>query len=499
MTNLLAIYESMAEEKPDDLALIYRRAPYAGETRTWAQLVERSYVLYRALVAASFPERGLCAMVLSDNPDILPLLMAVWRLHGAAVLVDRQWGDRLRESVFSHSQPDALVSLEPELTVTRMRQPERSAERRRQLENGALLSYTSGSTGDPKAIVMTHDRLSTTMYAAAAAVVRPRGSAPKRVGCSMRLSGSGALNLHYTWALCTGATVVVMPQLELATARNYWGEVEDDEVDQMFMVPPLIDLLNHAAAPRPGRRRPPICIAGSSPLSTKTQDRFHRKFGVGLLNAFGLTETMCAAFFGEYDEAGFGRHCIGQPSLLKARLRSLDGGVFDGPGDGELELCGPTLFSGYFGNDAATKAAFRGSWFRTGDLIRRDDAGRLTTVGRIKDVVMKGSFAVYLTEIEEAANALEGVFESAAVPIQLPDGNEDFGLLVRLHPGSVMRGEEIGARLKGMLGQLRTPRRVIEVADPLPRTGQEKLSRVALLKLWHDVSGHMAMDMASHL
>jgi long-chain acyl-CoA synthetase len=499
MTNLIAIYESMAAERPDEFALIYRREPYAGVTRTWAQLVERSEILHKKLVAASFPEGGLCAAVLTDNPDMLPLLMAIWRLRGVAVLVDSQWGDRLRESIFSHSQPNAFVSLEPELTVTLISQPTRSADRARQLEDGALLSYTSGSTGDPKAIVMTHGRLSTTMYAAAAAVVRHRGAAPRRLGCSMRLSGSGALNLHYTWALCTGAAVVVMPQLELTTARNYWREIEEDEVDQMFMVPPLIDLLNHAAAARPGLRTPPICITGSSPLSTKTQDRFHRKFGVGLLNAFGLTETMCAAFFGEYDENRLGRHCIGQPALLKARLRNLAGDVFDEAGDGELELSGPTLFGGYFGNDSATKAAFRGSWFRTGDLLRRDEAGRMTTVGRIKDVVMKGSFAVYLNEIEEAANALDGVFESAAVPLQLPDGNEDFGLLVRFHPGATLRADEIGATLKQMLGQLRTPRRVIEIAEPLPRTGQEKLSRVALLKLWQHLSGNAAMDMASHL
>jgi long-chain acyl-CoA synthetase len=499
MMNLLAIYESMAEEKPDEFALIYRREPHVGVTRTWGQLRERSEILHRKLIAAHFPEGGLCAVVLTDNPDMLPLLMAIWRLRGVAVLADKQWGDRLRESVFSHSQPNAFVSLEPELSVALMRQPERSADRRRQLEDGALLSYTSGSTGDPKAIVMTHGRLSTTMYAAAAAVVRHRGSAPARVGCSMRLSGSGALNLHYTWALCSGAAVVVMPQLELATARNYWREVEEYEVDQMFMVPPLIDLLNLGAAPPRRLRTPPICITGSSPLSTRTQDRFHRKFGVGLLNAFGLTETMCASFFGEYDEHGMGRHCIGQPALIKARLRDLEGNVFDGPGDGELELAGPTLFSGYFGNDAATREAFRGSWFRTGDLIRRDDAGRLTTVGRLKDVVMKGSFAVYLNEIEEAANALDGVFESAAVPIQLPDGSEDFGLLVRLHPGAAVRPDEIGATLKQMLGQLRTPRRVIEIGEPLPRTGQEKLSRVALRKLWHEVSGQTAMDLATQI
>jgi acyl-CoA synthetase (AMP-forming)/AMP-acid ligase II len=499
MTSLLAIYESLAEERPDDPALIYQREPHVGVVRTWAQLRERSDALHRRLAAAGLPEESLCAVVLADHPDLIPLLMAVWRLRGVALLVDPEWGAGLRDSILGHSRPGAVVTLHPELGVTLTGRGPAEPALRRQLADGALLSYTSGSTGDPKAIVMTHGRLATTLYAAAAAVVRLRGAAPTRIACSMRLSGSGVLNLHYTWALCAEAAVVVMPQLDLSTARDYWRDVERHGVEQMFLVPPLIDLLNHVAAPPSGTRPPPICITGSSPLSPRTQERFQRRFGIGLLNAFGLTETMCASFFGEYDEEGMGRNSIGQPALLKARLRDRSGQIVQGPGEGELELAGPTLFGGYFGNPAATEAAFRGSWFRTGDLLRRDARGRYWTVGRLKDVVMKGSFAIYLNEIEEAAAAVDGVLEAAAVPLQLADGTEDFGLLVRFHPGSAVPPDAtaVAAELRDRLGPLRTPRRVIETTEPLPRTGQEKLARGPTRALWHALSGHAALDLAN--
>jgi long-chain acyl-CoA synthetase len=496
MSGLYALYARLAGERPHDPAVIFQREPHVGTTWTWSRLIERSEALARRLSAGGFHDGGLCGLVLADHPDTLPLVLAVWRLGGAALLVDRAWGERLRGSILAHSEPDVVAAPGGELSVIAMGGARPRAWRRDLGADAALLSYTSGSTGDPKAIVMTHGRLAATMFAAAAAVVRHRGAAPARVACSMRLSGSGVLNLHYVWAACAGAAVVVLPELDLASARAYWDRVEDNEIDQTFLVPPLIDLVNHLSGPRPGRRAAPICLTGSAPLSLRTQDRFHRRFGVGLLNAYGLTETMCACFFGEYDETGLGRNTIGLPALLRARLRDQAGQVVEGPGEGELELSGPTLFDAYYRNPAATAAAFVGSWFRTGDLARRDERGRYWIVGRLKDMVKKGAYAVYLNEVEEAAVDIPGVREAAAVPLLLPDGGEDIGLLVRLLPAAAIEAAALTSELRDRLGAQRAPRRVIETADPLPRTGQEKLDRQRILEVWRTLSGHGPLDLA---
>ena len=134
-------------------------------------------------------------------------------------------------------------------------------------------------------------------------------------------------------------------------------------------------------------RKVPTCISGSAPLSQRTQQEFQRRFGLGLLNAYGLTESMCPSFFGEYDERGMGRNTFGTPALLKAQLRDRNGTVVEGAGEGELELSGPAVFDGYYRNAHATEAAFRGCWLRTGDLFRRDEQGRYWIVGRLKNVV----------------------------------------------------------------------------------------------------------------
>lgn len=487
MMNLLDIYTALARERPEEPALIFEREPYMGMRLSWAQLAARGEELSLRLAAAGIKRHSLCAVELADHPDTLPLLLGIWRLGGTALLVDPKWGVSVRRSVYSHSRPNASVTLEPELTVSLLNDPSSKDEHADLPEGAALLAYTSGSTGDPKGIVVPHDRLVTAIYAAAAAIVRHRGVAPKRIACSMRLSGYGVLIIHYMWAACAGAAVVVLPELNLRTAPGYWQTVADHDIDQIFLVPPLVELLNQVGAPAQGMRKVPTCLCGSAPLSQRTQQEFQRRFGLGLLNAYGLTESMCPSFFGEYDELGMGRNTFGTPALLRAQLRDGNGCVVEGVGEGELELSGPAVFDGYYRNARATEAAFCGCWLRTGDLFRRDEQGRYWIVGRLKNVVMKGGHSVYLDEVESAAVEIDGIQEVAGVAWHLPAGGEDIGLLVRFVPDSGLTCEVVAAELRQRLGAHRSPRRVIQITQALPRTGSEKLDRRGVTEMWRSL------------
>ena len=244
MMNLLDIYTALARERPDEPAIIFEREPYAGIRLSWAQLSARGEELSLRLAAAGISRQSLCAVELADHPDTLPLLLGIWRLAGTALLVDPKWGVSVRRSVYSHSRPDASITVDPEFTVSLPTDSSSKDEHSDLPDGAALLAYTSGSTGDPKAIVIPHDRLVTAIYAAAAAIVRHRGVAPKYIACSMRLSGYGVLILHYMWAACAGATVVVLPELNLQTAPGYWQTIADHDIEQIFLVPPMIELLN---------------------------------------------------------------------------------------------------------------------------------------------------------------------------------------------------------------------------------------------------------------
>lgn len=476
-------YRSLAEERPEEPALIFERAPFVGIRRTWADLMQRSDEL-----ASTWRRRGVhagarLAVTLADHPDTLSVLLAAWQLDCVCVLLDGSWGKRRLDGIARHSGATHAVeltdgaSLNPLTTVSDPSLEGLPADT-------AMLAYTSGSTGDPKGIPLTHPRIALTLQAATAAATQLRGRQARRVACSMRLSASGVLNLHYTWAAFSDAAVVVLPELSMLGARTYWHDVERCDIDQTFLVPALIELLTLAAPPRAAARPGLLCMAGSAPLSPRTHERFQSRFSVPLHNLYGLSETVCASFFGDAVTGRPSSTSIGQPWLLQARLMAAGGAVVEGEGEGELELSGPTVFDGYYRNQAATRAAFDGRWFRTGDTARRDARGNYSIVGRLKDAVMKGGFSVYLNEVEEAALALPGVLEAAAVPVAFPNGGEDLGLIVRPASGQALDDAQLLAAIREDLGHQRAPHRVFQYADRLPRAAQEKLDRKAIAQLW---------------
>jgi long-chain acyl-CoA synthetase len=463
LKQLLKCHEDLAATRPADPAIMYQREPHAGVTLTWSDLCERAEEIRETLLKSGARGGRLCALVLNDHPDLIPTLLALWRLDCPPVLLDPQWGARLTRSVLTHSTPAFLVTLDPPVTATSLSRDSPSDVP----PDAAFIGYTAGSTGDPKAIVFTHERLHAGTLGNVSASVRLRGSRPGRLARSMRMSGSGVINLHHTWGAVLGSCVVVLPELSVSTAREYWSRVESHDIDQTFLVPQLIELVNRFAADRDTTRRGPLCFTGSAPLSPRTQERFQRRFGLPLLNAYGLSETSSAAFFGHLGTDGLATNSIGVPERVTARLRDPGGRIVEGEGEGEIELAGDQVFAGYYRNPAATAQALADGWLRTGDIARRDREGLYYLVGRSKDVVMKGSYAIYLTEVEEAALAHPDILEAAAVPLRLADSTDD-----------------ILSWLRDALGVQRAPCRVVLTAEPLPRGGQDKLDRPGIRARW---------------
>ncbi len=483
--NLYDVYKDAAIARGAQPAITYAREPHAGTVLSWQDLVTRAEELADLLAAEGVSAQTRCAIEIVDHPDTLPLFLAVWAREAVAVVVDPMWGEGIRRSVLQHSGAEILVRLPDGFAAERLTAPGAAQRTHPPLPpNTAALAYTSGSTGQPKGIALRHDRILAGSFAGAAALVNYRGDTPRRFGSTMRLSGFGVLILHYLWHACIGCEVVVLPEVSVATAHDYWNQLATHGIDQTVLVPALFELVLRASRALDGHRAP-LFINSSGPLTKNTYTQFTEKFECTILNCWGLTEASFACTLGDLDVPGTSSQSIGRPFLLKLQLRDARGEVVSGLDEGELEMYGPTLSDGYYDNPDANRDLFRpGGWMRSGDVARRDASGKLWITGRLKDVVMKGGQSVYLTDVDDACMALDGVDEAVAVRLDLPGGMEDIGVLLRAASGVDLDATDVRRQLEEALGRQRAPRRVIVVDEPLPRIGQNKPDRRTAREVW---------------
>jgi len=201
-----------------------------------------------------------------------------------------------------------------------------------------------------------------------------------------------------------------------------------------------------------------LVISGSAPLLAETHRDFTQRTGLKILERYGMTETGMSTS-NPYD----GDRVPGTVgyALPKVRVRVADSkGRRVAAGDvGVLEVKGPNVFKGYWRNPKKTREEFRkDGYFITGDLATKDADGRVTIVGRAKDLIITGGFNVYPKEIESELNELPGVDESAVVGVPHPDFGESIVAVITALPGKKPPGEaEILKVLAKRLAKFKLP------------------------------------------
>jgi malonyl-CoA/methylmalonyl-CoA synthetase len=164
---------------------------------------------------------------------------------------------------------------------------------------------------------------------------------------------------------------------------------------------------------------------------------------------------------------------------VEVRIRA-EGGELVSDGPGVLEVRGPNVFSGYWRMPEKTAQEIRtDGFFITGDVATQELDGRVTLVGRAKDLIIAGGLNIYPKEIEEAIDALPGVDESAVIGVPHPDMGEGVVAVLVPHKGASVTEEAVRVALEGQLARFKQPRRVI-VVDALPRNAMGKVQKAAL-------------------
>jgi fatty-acyl-CoA synthase len=373
--------------------------------------------------------------------------------------------------------------------------PEAAVER----DDPCWFFFTSGTTGRPKAAVLTHgqmgfvitnhlcDLMPATTQRDASLVVAPLSH------------GAG---IHQLAQVARGAKTVLLGG-DKFDAGEAWQLVEQWRVSNMFTVPTILKMLaEHPAADRYDHSSLRYVIYAGAPMYREDQKRALHKLGKVLVQYFGLGEvtgniTVLPADLHEPNDGpdvkigtcGYARTGM-QISIQDEEGRELPAGE-----TGEICVCGPAIFAGYYDNPDANAKAFRDGWFRTGDLGHMDAEGFLYITGRASDMYISGGSNVYPRETEEKVLTHPAVAEAAIVGVPDPMWAEVGIAVCVLRPGAVLDEQELLAWLAPKVARYKLPRRVF-FWDELPRSGYGKITK-KLIRAELDARGCLPSENSS--
>lgn len=348
----------------------------------------------------------------------------------------------------------------------------------------AALVYTTGTTGQPKGVMLSHRSL---LFVAAVSS-RLRGLAPGDLAWGvLPFSHVYGLTSVLLGTLYAGACLRLAPRFApeemLAALRGDGGAALTIVQGVPAMYARLLALAGAQAAPMGARLR--FAYAGGSPLDPALKARVEDLLGVALHNGYGLTEAAPTVSQTRLD-APRADTSVGLPIPgVEVRLvdrQGVDLAPDDVDGAGELWVRGPNLMRGYYHEPALTAAALRpDGWLNTGDMARRGADGALFIVGRTKELIIRSGFNVFPLEVETALNAHPGVSQSAVVGRAAADGNEEVVAFVQAAPGHAPTPDELGAWAGGRLAPYKRPARIVLV-EALPAAPSGKVLKHVLAR-----------------
>jgi malonyl-CoA/methylmalonyl-CoA synthetase len=330
-----------------------------------------------------------------------------------------------------------------------------------------LLVFTSGTTGTPKGVPLTHANL----LASSASVEHAwRWTPEDRLVLSLPLFHVHGLGVGLHGTLLAGASAVLLPRFDVDTVLDAAAATA---ATLLFGVPTMwVRLAASARAGELGRLR--LCVSGSAPLDPATVAALAERTGSPVLERYGMTETgmlVSNPYAGERRPGSVGLALPG----VEVRLEPRDGDDEAEPAS-EILVRGPNVFGGYLDG---TVPAFTGEgWFPTGDLGRADDDGYLRIVGRAKDLIISGGFNVHPREVEDVLRAHPAVTDVAVVGRPDPEWGER--VVAHIVAADPIAEAALLAWTHERLAPYKRPRQVVFV-DELPRNAMGKVVRSALL------------------
>jgi len=453
-------------------------------------------------LAAWLAKRGLGAgdhvgVIAANEPALVAMMFAVWGIGAVAVPISVRSTPPEATHLVSHARLKAVLcdsarvdlaraaataaaipayACEPDLPlrprVVRRAPVQRShAPRPPRPEALAVLAYTSGTTGKPKGVMVTHANLLWATLACATA----RGDRPDGVGaCLSPLTHTPVLVSHLLCRVLLGAGAVLLEKFDVGAvlaATECFGITDLPLIAGM-----VFDIVALRSIPPAVRRTvEKVSVGGAATPMQAKHDLAAIFDGAEIIEAYGQSESTDGVAMARgtsvFDHPG----TVGRMNpYVHVAVRRADGALAASGEEGELVIGGPTVMPGYYRDTAATAATIRDRWLHTGDLGRRNDQGYFFITGRVKDLIITGGENVSPVEVEDVLRTHPDVADVAVIGTPHPKWGEQVTAVVvaragaRVDPAALT--DYAGTRLSGF----KKPRRV-EFVAALPRNAANKV------------------------
>lgn len=325
--------------------------------------------------------------------------------------------------------------------------------------------YTSGTTGRPKAAILTHGQMAFVVTNQLADLVPGTTEEDASLVVAPLSHGAG---IHMLTQVARGARNVLL-ESEGLDCEEAWRAIAEHRVSNMFTVPTILNkLVSHEAEARFDHGSLRHVIYAGAPMYREDQRRALSKLGPVLVQYYGLGEvTGCITVLPAHMHSLDDNPLYPNESCGYARA-GMDIGILDDEGrrlpageTGEICVRGLGVFAGYLNDPEANERVFRGGWFHTGDLGCLDECGFVHITGRASDMYISGGSNVYPREIEEVLLTHDAVAEAAVVGVPDQKWGETGVAVIVLHAGAQCDSEALSAHLNGKLARYKWPSRFV--------------------------------------
>ncbi|MDH6247630.1 AMP-binding protein [Mycobacterium sp. OTB74] len=340
----------------------------------------------------------------------------------------------------------------------------------------ALLIYTSGTTGRPKGVMLDYGNLNAMCTMVIDSFELAEGDHSLLILPLFHVNG---IVVSVLSPLIAGGCTTIAGRFNPTT---FFERLEACRATYFSAVPTIYTmLLGLPADVRPDTSAVRFAVCGAAPASVELLEGFENRYGIGLIEGYGLSEGSCAS-------TGNPLHgprkvgTVGTP-LPGQQIRVVDvTGVEVPQGElGEVVIKGPNVMRGYLNRPEETAKTVVDGWLHTGDIGRFDEDGYLVLVDRAKDMIIRGGENIYPKEIETVVYQLPGVAEAAVVGRASGLYGEEPVLFVSSHPGAVLDTQNIAGHLKASLSKYKLPVDITLLAE-LPKNAVGKIDKPSLRK-----------------